>query len=138
VRNLFVLLGGLSFGFGLAWSGMAKPEVVLSFLHLEDLGLLLVMGGAVGVTMLAYQVGPRALGRALCGAFDRSTATLSARTWLGAALFGLGWAVSGLCPGAALASLGIGNVEVLWGLGAMFLGAYAQARWFPELRSDAE
>ncbi len=43
-----VLAGGLIFGFGLAYSRMARPEVVLDFLQLEDFGLLFVMGGAAG------------------------------------------------------------------------------------------
>ena len=127
-----MLLGGLAFGFGLAFSGMVRPEVVLSFLYLEDFGLLLVMGGAVVVTALAYQLGPRFLRRPLCGEFGRHKSSMRPRTLAGAAVFGLGWALSGLCPGAALASVGIGNVEALWGVGAMFAGAYAQGVWFPE------
>ena len=35
-RNVILFVGGLVFGFGLAWGGMAKPEVVLSFLQLKD------------------------------------------------------------------------------------------------------
>jgi uncharacterized membrane protein YedE/YeeE len=41
-------------------------------------------------------------------------------------IFGVGWGLSGLCPGAAVASVGIGNGPVLIGLAGMFLGAYLQ------------
>ena len=51
-QNLVVLLGGIIFGFGLAYSGMTKQEIVLSFLQLKDLGLIFVMGGAALVTFL--------------------------------------------------------------------------------------
>lgn len=129
---LVVLCGGLLFGYGLALSGMTKPEVVLSFLHLEDFGLMLVMGGGVAVTMLAFQLGRRVFGRPWLGSFESWTAKLNRRTLLGAAVFGLGWGLSGLCPGSALASLGTGNVEILIGVAAMFAGAWAQARLFPE------
>lgn len=129
---LVVLLGGLLFGFGLATSGMTKPEVVLSFLHLEDFGLMLVMGGGVAVTMLAFQLGRRVFGRPWRGGFESWTAKLNRRTLLGAVVFGLGWGISGLCPGSALASLGTGNVEILIGIAAMFAGAWAQAQCFPE------
>ena len=52
-RLLAVLASGALFGFGLAWSTMIQPEVVLSFLRFQDWGLMLVMGGAVVVTALA-------------------------------------------------------------------------------------
>src|SRR5699024_10047456 len=51
--------------------------------------------------------------------FDRSVL-------LGGVVFGVGWGISGLCPGSAYASLGIGNFPILIGLAGMFLGAYAQ------------
>jgi uncharacterized membrane protein YedE/YeeE len=41
----------------------------------------------------------------------------------GAALFGIGWGISGYCPGPAIASLGFGNPEAWWFVPAMFLGA---------------
>ena len=44
---------GALFGFGLAFSTMIQPRVVLSFLRFEDMGLMLVLGGAVVVTFLA-------------------------------------------------------------------------------------
>ena len=47
---LSILVGGLIFGFGLGYSHMARPEVVLDFLQFDDLGLLFVMGVAAMVT----------------------------------------------------------------------------------------
>jgi uncharacterized membrane protein YedE/YeeE len=44
-------------------------------------------------------------------------------------IFGAGWGLSGICPGAAYASLGIGNVPILWAVGGMFVGAYLQGVW---------
>ena len=46
------------FGFGLSLSTMIQPEVVLGFLRFQDFGLMLVMGGAVVVTLLTYRFGP--------------------------------------------------------------------------------
>jgi uncharacterized membrane protein YedE/YeeE len=51
-------------------------------------------------------------------------------TILGATIFGIGWGISGQCPGSALASLGTGNLPVLMGIAAMFVGAYAMGRFF--------
>ncbi|UTF53381.1 DUF6691 family protein [Natronosalvus rutilus] len=126
-----VFLGGLVFGVGLALSEMAKPEVVLSFLQFEDFGLLFVMLGGAAVTGLAFFGAPLALGRApLTGArYGRRLKSLDRNVVLGGGIFGVGWGLSGICPGAAYASLGIGNYAILWGIAGMFVGAYAQAYW---------
>ena len=49
---------------------------------------------------------------------------LSRRVIIGAVIFGVGWGLSGQCPGSALASLGTGNLPILAGIAAMFVGAY--------------
>jgi uncharacterized membrane protein YedE/YeeE len=126
-----VLLGGLVFGFGLALSEMAKPEVVLDFLQLEDLGLVFVMGGAAVVSGLSFFVATRYLDRApVTGTrYSRRLKDLDRNVVGGGAVFGVGWGISGICPGAAYASLGIGNLPILWGVAGMVLGAYAQGYW---------
>jgi uncharacterized membrane protein YedE/YeeE len=128
---LAVLASGTLFGFGLAVSTMVRPEVVLDFLRFRDLGLLLVLGGAVMVALLAYQLGPRLLKKPLLEpAFGRHASTLNARTLAGSALFGLGWGICGVCPGPAIAGLGVGNWPLLLALAGIFAGAYVQGRWF--------
>ena len=98
------------FGYGLALSTMIRPEVVLSFLRFQDFGLLLVLGGAAGVALAAYQFGPSLLGKPLAAdAFGVHPSALNARTLGGAAIFGIGWGICGVCPGPALAGLGAGN-----------------------------
>ncbi|HQO54505.1 MAG TPA: YeeE/YedE family protein, partial [Ottowia sp.] len=64
-KGLATLAAGALFGFGLALSSMIRPEVVLAFLQGRDLGLALVMGGGVAVTLLAYKLLPRLLQRPL-------------------------------------------------------------------------
>lgn len=124
-QNIIVLIGGIFFGFGLAYSGMTKQEIVLSFLQLKDLGLIFVMGGAAAVTFFAVNVVPRYLKTPLLGGkFKPRRAPLSRNVVIGAIIFGVGWGLSGQCPGSAVASLGTGNLYVLVGLAAMFIGAY--------------
>jgi hypothetical protein len=132
-----VVLGGLIQGFGLAYSGMARPEVVLDFLQFDDLGLVLVMGGAAVVSGLTFFVATRFLDRApLTGdRYGRRLKPMDRNVAIGGAVFGVGWGVSGICPGAAYASVGIGNLPILWAIAGMFVGAYAQAYW--RSRSDA-
>jgi uncharacterized membrane protein YedE/YeeE len=126
-----ILVGGLVFGVGLAHSHMARPEVVLHFLQFEDLGLLFVMFGGAAVTAVAYAVAPRLLDEApLTGdEFDRRLKPFDRNVLSGGAIFGVGWGLSGVCPGAAYASFGIGNVTILWAIAGMVVGAYLQGRW---------
>lgn len=128
---LFVTLAGALFGFGLSLSTMVKPEVVLSFLRFQDFGLLLVLGGAVVVTLLSYQLAPRWMAKPLLEpAFDRHLAKMDRRTITGASIFGIGWGLCGVCPGPAIAGLGTGGWPLLIALAGIFAGAYVQGRWF--------
>ena len=125
------LVAGALAGFGLALSTMVRPESVLAFLRLQDFGLLFVLGGAVAVTLATYQLASRILTRPVLRlAFDTHPSDLNARTLGGAALFGIGWGICGVCPGPALAALGTGDFSLGIAIGAIFLGAYVQGRWF--------
>jgi uncharacterized membrane protein YedE/YeeE len=127
IKFLAVLAGGALFGFGLALSTMVQPEVVLSFLRFQDAGLMLVMGGAVLVTLLAYRLLPRLLARPLLGGyFHQHVAHWNRDTLRGAALFGVGWGLCGVCPGPAIAGLGTGNWSLLWALAGIAIGALVQ------------
>lgn len=133
-----IFAGGLLFGFGLALSNLVKQEVVLSFLHLTDLGLAVTMIGALMITVPIYQIAPRVRPRPPLGReFERFPRRVTARTVLGGALFGIGWGVSGVCPGALIASLGTGNWPVLAALAGMLIGAYVQGVFLPERSAAA-
>ena len=133
VRVCATLLAGMAFGFGLALSTMVRPEIVLGFLQLRDMGLLLVMGGAVAVALLAFQGLPRLLRKPLAAdAFDQNCAPLTRNTLLGSAIFGIGWGLCGVCPGPAIAGLGTGNFSMLWALLGIAVGALAHGLTAPK------
>jgi len=123
-----IYVGGLIFGLGLAVSGMARPEVVLDFLQFDDFGLVFVMGGAAVVTGITFAVATRYLDRAPLTAseYTRRVKKFDRNVVIGGAIFGVGWGLSGICPGAAYASFGVGNYPILWAIAGMFIGAYAQ------------
>lgn len=126
-RILSTLVAGVLFGFGLSFSTMIRPEVVLSFLRFQDLGLMLVMGGAVAVVMLVYKLAPGLMVRPLLDDhFHKHPSTWNRDTAVGAALFGVGWGLCGVCPGPAIAGLGAGNWSLLWALAGIALGALVQ------------
>lgn len=103
-------LSGVLFGLGLAIARMTDPQKVLNFLDVTgtwDPSLAFVMGGALLVTIPAFAFILRRPRPLLADAFrlpphDRPDGALL----VGAALFGVGWGLSGLCPGPAITTLG--------------------------------
>lgn len=118
-------IGGTLFGFGLAFSGAARPEVVLSFLNLTDLGLIFVIGTAFLVMLIAIQFVPMLLKKPPYGrAFDGHDGfPVKRKAVVGAIIFGIGWGVSGICPATSFAAVGMGNLVIAVGIVGMFLGA---------------
>ena len=115
MRIVTSLLAGLVFGIGLIISGMTNPAKVLGFLDLAGLwdpSLALVMGGAIAVGVLAFQIA-RKRTRSLLGDPMRlpGATQVDRRLLLGALAFGVGWGLAGYCPGPALASLASGGVK---------------------------
>ena len=118
---------GLLFGLGLAISGMTDPEKVLGFLDVTgdwDPSLLFVLGGAVGMTLISFRFILRRPTPLLAAEFQLPTATaIDVPLVAGAVLFGVGWGLSGYCPGPAIALLAApGNREVLFFLPALLAG----------------
>ena len=130
MKVFWTLVSGVLFGFGLAYSSMIRPETVLAFLTFQDLGLLLVLGVAVGVNLLVFQFVPRWRAASLSGdAFESRPFQLARQTALGGVLFGLGWGICGVCPAPAFAGLGTGNWRMLVVLAAIFIGAGVHGWW---------
>lgn len=132
MRALSGLLAGLVFGLGLVVSGMADPAKVLSFLDLFgawDPSLALVMGGAVVVTFVGYRLVLRRKAPMLLERFDLpKTSLIDSRLILGAALFGVGWGIGGLCPGPAIVALPLLAPGTLVFVPAMLVGIFAGVR----------
>jgi uncharacterized membrane protein YedE/YeeE len=111
MREAANLLTGLIFGLGLLISGMANPAKVQNFLDLAgafDPSLIFVMAGAVAVTLVGYRLVLRRPKPVLAERFHLpAVKDIDARLVGGAALFGVGWGLSGFCPGPAIASLAL-------------------------------
>src|SRR5687767_10206751 len=109
MQIVIALVSGMIFGAGLAISGMVNPAKVLNFFDIAgtwDASLIFVMAGALMVTAIGYQLAFRRRAPIFAPQFNLPTARdIDARLIGGSALFGLGWGLSGFCPGPALASL---------------------------------
>ena len=108
-RNISALLVGVLFGFGLSLSTMTDRHRVLAFLDVAgdwDPTLMLVMGGAVLVTLVVFRLILRRPAPLLDEHFHLPKKThLDRDLVLGAAIFGIGWGIGGFCPGPGLAGL---------------------------------
>lgn len=140
-RNLASWLAGLVFGFGLALSGMTHPEKVLGFLDVAgawDASLLFVLGGAVGVTIVTFRFILKLEKPLLADRFVITKETHIDRPLvIGAMLFGIGWGITGYCPGPAVALLASPNWELWAFLPAAILGAVAE-KYFEFHRTPKE
>ena len=108
--NIFIVIAnGLLFGLGLIVSGMANPAKVLGFLDIFgrwDASLAFVMGGAVVVTAIGFRTIFKAQKPLYAGQFSIPSRTdIDLPLVGGATLFGVGWALVGLCPGPAIAAM---------------------------------
>ncbi len=126
MTNIVTLVTGLIFGLGLALSGMTHPEKVLGFLDMAgqwNPSLLFVLGGAVSVALAGFQVITKLTKPVLVATFLVTEATNIDRPLvIGSSLFGIGWGISGYCPGPAIALLAAPNWELWIFLPAMLLG----------------
>lgn len=128
-RLLASLFSGLLFGLGLAVAGMTDPRKVLGFLDLAgdwDPSLLFVLGGAVGVTMIAFRFVLRRPRPVLAAHFETPTRHgIDRPLLLGAALFGSGWGIAGYCPGPAVTLLALPQNPETW----LVLPAILAGQW---------
>lgn len=120
------LVTGLIFGMGLLVSGMANPDKVLSFLDITgnwDPSLMLVMGGAIAVGVVAFTL-IKGRTHSLWGEPLRlpTRQDLDSRLIMGSLGFGIGWGLAGFCPGPALVAFGTGAPKAIVFVVAMVAG----------------
>lgn len=136
---LYSALGaGFLFGIGLWVSGMANPRKVLGFLDITgdwDASLMLVMGGAVAVTLVAF----RLVLKRPAPLFDKiffipETKSIDFPLIAGSAIFGIGWGIGGYCPGPALTALSTLSTESVVFVAAMIAGGLLHKFAVPEER----
>jgi len=129
-RYLSVLAAGVLFGLGLAVSQMAHADKVLGFLDVAgnwDPSLLFVLGGAVGVTVIAFRFILRRPAPVLEPRFEiPAIRAIDRPLVLGALVFGIGWGISGYCPGPGIALLAAPGWETWVFVPSVFIGILLQ------------
>ncbi len=124
---------GLIFGLGLLISGMTEPDKVLGFLDLFgdwDATLAFVMAGAVAVAGTGFALARRQTTPLFAAKFAwPSRSDIDAPLVAGSALFGLGWGLTGVCPGPALVNLENLTAPIVVFVAAMVLGMFGFELW---------
>ena len=124
--TLSALVSGLIFGLGLLVSGLGNPAKVLAFLDLAgpwDPSLALVMGGAILVGLIAFQLAARRQRSVLDEPIRLPTRRdIDRRLVLGSLGFGVGWGLAGFCPGPAVMAIGAGEARAVVFVLAMLAG----------------
>jgi uncharacterized membrane protein YedE/YeeE len=123
------LVAGLLFGSGLLLSRMCDPQRVLGFLDVAGAwnpALALTMGGAILVAAPAFWWARRRHETVLGAVItlpDRFK--FDSALFGGSAIFGLGWGLSGICPGPGLLLLTAGSTRAIVFVAGMIAGFYA-------------
>ncbi len=143
MNHVTTLLAGMIFGFGLALAGMTQPQIVLGFLDVAgewNASLLFVLGGAVSVTVLAFRFVLKLPKPVFASEFSLSEIRrIDAPLVIGSTLFGIGWGMSGYCPGPAVVLFAAPNSELWIFISALILG-YAIHHFLlrPRISKDSE
>ena len=124
------LISGIIFGLGLSLSQMINPNKVIGFLDIAgdwDPSLAFVMIGALTVTFISFRLILKRPEPLFEEAFHVSKRTQIDKALLGgSAIFGIGWGMSGYCPGPAVASLGLGSIEAIVMVISIYAGFFSQ------------
>jgi len=137
-KTFIALLSGIIFGIGLSLSQMVNPDKVINFLDIFgqwDPSLAFVMIGALFVTFISFRLVLKRPEPILEESFHLSKRKDIDRGLLtGAAIFGIGWGISGFCPGPAIAGLGMGNIEAAVMVVSIYAGFFFQ-KWLSKSSS---
>jgi uncharacterized membrane protein YedE/YeeE len=128
MSKIISLVSGIVFGVGLVISEMINPEKVLGFLDLFgnwDPSLAFVMIGAFIVSSPLFHIIKNKEKPLFAEKFNYSNnKEVNNRLIVGSALFGAGWGLGGLCPGPAISSIALININSITFVFAMFFGFY--------------
>ena len=127
MQRVISILSGFLFGAGMIISGMGDPANVMAFLDIFGAwspDLAFVMGGALLVFAPSYWLVIRKKQEPVCtDQFCLSDNNkIDKKLLSGAALFGIGWGIAGICPGPAISSMANGSFGILGFVAAMLVG----------------
>jgi len=131
--GVFMVVAGAVFGFILSRSGAADFDVIQSMFLLEHIHLYGIIGVAVAVALPGLWLLKRS-GRSIQGEPLKYKVRIPHRgNLLGGIVFGIGWAITGMCPGPIIVNIGEGKLYALAALAGALLGAYTLGALYPRM-----
>lgn len=128
MKKAMALLLGLVFGLALSLSRVAQFDKIFDFFALRDFTVPLVMLSAMLTGLGFMYLITKHKARDFEGKpIKVETSPFTWRNALGGAIFGIGWGMSGSCPGTALAQLGEGHLLALFTLAGLVAGTFLYA-----------
>ncbi|HPZ09351.1 MAG TPA: YeeE/YedE thiosulfate transporter family protein [Candidatus Eremiobacteraeota bacterium] len=134
--NILNLFFGILFGFILSRVGATQYDFIANMFLLKNLHLMGVIGSGIIAGAIGIQIIKRAHLKTITG--EEIKITPKDRHWgnvIGGLIFGLGWGVTGSCPGTILTQLGEGKLAALFTLAGMILGTYLFGIFYPKLEN---
>jgi len=125
---------GLVFSIGLSISGMVNPNIVLGFLDILgnwDPRLIFVMGGALFISVPSFIFIYKKKKQSMLGYKISNPPSLKVdkRLIIGSSLFGLGWGMTGICPGPGIANIFLMNDKIIVFVVCMLIGMILTKRY---------
>jgi uncharacterized membrane protein YedE/YeeE len=123
-ENILFVIFGTAFGFVLSRSGAADYDFVQGMFLFTNFQLYGIIGAGVVTTAIGLQI-LRRVGRTASGEpIAIKTKLANKGTIVGGLLFGVGWSITGMCPGPVLVNIGEGKVYALAAFAGVLTGAY--------------
>jgi len=128
--KVFFLFAGTLFGYVLIMSGVSNFDVIHDMFLFKSIHLYGLLGIAVGISFIAVQIIKRLKVKALLSGevIEAPTEKPTKDHWIGGLLAGAGWALTGACPGPALAQIGFGTLAGIFTVVGIFIGVYVYGR----------
>lgn len=125
------LITGIVFGALLQQGRVARFEKQIGAMQLRDMTifkfmLTAIIVGMIGINLLVqFELVPLSIKGTVLGA-----------NLIGGAIFGIGWAIMGYCPGTSLAAVAEGRWHAIWAIIGMLFGAAVYAQAYPALKDN--
>ena len=130
MQRALSLLIGIYFGIVLVKSEVASWFRIQSMFRFEEAHMYLVIGSAVAIGIVSIQLIKMLGSRTIMGdTIEFNDKPYQKGILIGGAIFGMGWAITGACPGPIYAQIGSGEYRALISLLGALLGAYLYARF---------
>jgi uncharacterized membrane protein YedE/YeeE len=124
---IIALISGIIFALGLVISGMTNPTKVIGFLDIFgnwDYSLAFVMVGAIGVTFVSFKILSQRKPFCAPDHFLPTKTEVDKKVLIGSALFGIGWGISGICPGPGIVNLVTNESAAFLFVGSLIMGMF--------------